>query len=259
MVKIHPTAVVSSNAIIGVDVEIGPFCIIEDDVEIGDGSKIRSNVLIDSGVRLGKNVQVFSGAVLGTAPQDLKYKGEKTYLEVGDNTIIREYATLNRGTNFSWKTTVGSNCLLMAYVHVAHDCVLGNNVILSNSVNMAGHVTIEDYVIIGGLTAIHQFVRIGQHTMIGGGYRVPKDVPPYILAMGEPLQFGGLNAVGLTRRGFSSEVQLALKRAYKLVFRSSLTKNEAIERLKIDFADVSEVQNIVTFLQKCERGIIKGR
>lgn len=258
MTKIHPTAIVSSNAKIGTDVEIGPFCIIEDDVEIGDGCKIRSHVLIDSGVRLGKNVQVFSGAVLGTAPQDLKYKGEKTYLEVGNNTIIREYATLNRGTNHSWKTVVGSNCLLMSYVHVAHDCVLGNNVILSNSVNMAGHVTIEDYVIIGGLTAIHQFVRIGQHTMIGGGYRVPKDVPPYILAMGEPLQFGGLNAVGLTRRGFSSDVQLALKRAYKLVFRSSLTKREAIERLKNDFADVPEVQNIVTFLQKCERGIIKG-
>ena len=258
MAIIHPTAIVHPDAKLGQDVEVGAFSIIEADVEIGEGCRIKSHVYIDSGTRLGQNVQIFSGAVLGTAPQDLKYNGEKTFLEVGDNTTIREYATLNRATDYSWKTIVGKNCLLMAYVHIAHDCISGDNVIISNAVNMAGHVLIDKFAIIGGITAIHQFVHIGQHCMIGGGLRVPKDVPPYILAMGEPLQYGGLNSVGLTRRGFSAETLSNLKKAYKSVFRSSLTKKEAVAQLRADFPGCSEVQIVADFLENSERGVIRG-
>lgn len=224
MAIIHPTAIVHPDAKLGQDVEVGAFSIIEADVEIGEGCRIKSHVYIDSGTRLGQNVQIFSGAVLGTAPQDLKYNGEKTFLEVGDNTTIREYATLNRATDYSWKTIVGKNCLLMAYVHIAHDCIIGDNVIISNAVNMAGHVLIDKFAIIGGITAIHQFVHIGQHCMIGGGLRVPKDVPPYILAMGEPLQYGGLNSVGLTRRGFSAETLSNLKKLTNRFFAAASRK-----------------------------------
>ncbi len=258
MVTIHPTAVVHPGAELGKDVEVGPYSIISEDVIIDDGCKLKSHVVIDRGARLGKNITVYTGAVLSTPPQDLKYKGEKTYLEIGDNTTIREYATLNRGTTHSNRTRVGKNCLLMAYVHVAHDCVIGNNVILSNAVNMAGHVEIGDFAGIGGITAIHQFVHIGPHCFIGGGFRVVKDVPPYVLAMGEPLQYGGLNTTGLTRRGFSPETQADIKRAYKVVFRSNYTKKEALEVLRRDFRNSAEVQEIADFWEKSERGLIKG-
>ena len=259
MAIIHPTAIVHQNAELGKDIEIGPYTIVEADVVIGDGCRIRSHAMIDNGTRLGKNIEVFTGAVLGGPPQDLKYDNEKTYLEVGDNTTIREYATLNRGTTYSGKTVVGENCLLMAYVHVAHDCVLGRNVILSNSVNMAGHVIIDDYAGIGGLTAIHQFAKIGQHSFVGGGYRVSKDIPPYILAMGEPLQFGGLNAVGMARRGFSEETLSRLKQAYRIVFRSNLLKAQALEKLRSEFGDCPEVRNVVSFFEDSTRGVIRGR
>jgi UDP-N-acetylglucosamine acyltransferase len=208
---IHPTALVHPRAELGDGIEIGPYSIIEDDVIIGNNCKIQSHVYIDSGTRLGEGIKISKGAVLGTAPQDLKYKGEKTYLEVGEGTAIREFATLNRGTDYSYKTVVGKNCFLMAYCHIAHDCIIGNNVIISNAVNMAGHVEIDEYVGIGGLTAIHQFVKIGQHCFVGGGLRVQKDIPPYILAMGEPMQYGGVNHVGLSRRGFSLEVLREIK------------------------------------------------
>ena len=258
MAKIHPTAIVHPGVELGKDVEIGPFSIINDNVIIGDGCKIKSQVLIDSGSRLGKNVAVFSGAVLGTAPQDLKYNGEKTYLEVGDNTIIREFATLNRGTAHSTRTIIGQNCLLMAYVHVAHDCIIGNDVIIANAVNMGGHVVIGDYAGIGGITGIHQFVHIGQHAFVGGGYRITKDVPPFILAMGEPLQYGGLNTIGLKKHGFSSDAMLMIKRAYKIVYRSGLTKKAALDKLQQDFENSPEVRVIARFLAQSERGIIKG-
>jgi UDP-N-acetylglucosamine acyltransferase len=258
LAKIHPTAIVDSKAELGNNVEIGPFSIIEGDVMIEEGCKLQSHVLIASGARLGKNIFVGKGAVLSTEPQDLKFKNEKTYLEVGDSTVIREFATLNRGTSHSYKTVVGENCFLMAYMHIAHDCIIGNNVIISNAVNMAGHVVIEDYAAVGGLTAIHQFVRIGQHSFVGGGLRIPKDVPPYILAMGEPLQYGGTNHIGLSRRGFDKEVLLEIKRAYKLIYRSNLTVSEAIAEIESTLKSLPEIKNIIDFVEKSERGLIRG-
>jgi UDP-N-acetylglucosamine acyltransferase len=199
---------------------------------------------------------VFTGAVLGTIPQDLKFGGEETTLEIGERTTIREYATLNRGTKDRWKTTIGSDCLLMAYSHVAHDCAIGNHCILANAVNLAGHVVIEDWASIGGMVAVHQFVHIGQHCFIGGAYRVTKDVPPYILAVGEPMTYGGLNSVGLSRRGFSEQAIAALKRAYKLLYKSKLNVRQAIKRIREESELTPEVQNVLAFIEKSERGII---
>ncbi|HQV33106.1 MAG TPA: acyl-ACP--UDP-N-acetylglucosamine O-acyltransferase [Calditrichia bacterium] len=258
MTKIHPTALVDPHAELGTGVEVGPFAVIESDVQIGDNCEIHSHVKVSSGTRLGEGVIAHQGAVLGSAPQDLKYKDEKTYLEIGDKTVVREYATINRGTDYNWKTEIGKNCLLMAYVHVAHDCILGNNVIIANSVQMAGHVVIEDFVGVGGLTAIHQFVHIGKHAFIGGGFRIIKDVPPFILAMGEPLQFGGLNSVGLTRRGFTQEQLLEMKRAYKTIYRSNFTRTEALDHLRNAFAPSPIISDIADFLEKSDRGLIKG-
>jgi UDP-N-acetylglucosamine acyltransferase len=254
---IHKTAQVSSKAEIGQNVEIGPFTVIEDDVIIGNETIIGSNVIIASGARIGEKCNIFHGAVLATVPQDLKFGNEKTTLEIGKNTTIREYATLNRGTTDHWKTVVGDNCLLMAYSHVAHDCTLGNNVIIANSVNMAGHVTIEDFVGIGGMVPIHQFVKIGKHTFVGGGFRVPKDVPPYIRAMGEPLRYAGLNSVGLQRRGFSSEALSELKKAYRIFYRSNLTVEKALKKIEAEIRPIAEVQEMVRFIKSCERGIIR--
>ena len=258
LAKIHPTAIVDSKAELAENVEIGPFSVIENDVMIDDGTKIQSHSLIASGTRLGKNIFIGKGAVLGTQPQDLKFKNEKTYLEVGDSTVIREFATLNRGTSFSYKTVVGRNCFLMAYVHVAHDCIIGNNVIISNGVNMGGHVIIEDNVSIGGLSAIHQFVKLGQHCFVGGGLKITKDIPPYILAMGEPLQYGGTNYVGLSRRGFSEDVILEIKRAYKLIYKSEFTVSEAIKEIEEKLKPLPEIKIIVEFVKKSERGIVRG-
>ena len=254
---IHKTAQISAKAEIGQNVKIGPFSIIEDDVIIGNNTEISSNVVIASGARIGENCKIFNGAVLATVPQDLKFKNEKTTLEIGNNTTIREFATLNRGTTDHWKTVVGSNCLLMAYSHVAHDCTLGNNVIIANSVNMAGHVTIEDFVGIGGMVPIHQFVKIGKHTFIGGGFRVPKDVPPYIRAMGEPLRYAGLNSVGLQRRGFAQDTLSELKKAYRIFYRSNLTVSKALEKIESDLKPIDEIKDLVRFIKSCERGIIR--
>jgi UDP-N-acetylglucosamine acyltransferase len=254
---IHKTAVISSKAEIGKNVSIGPFTIIEDDVKIDDGTTIASSVLVAEGTKIGKNCRIFHSAVLGTIPQDLKFKGEKTTLEIGDNTIVREFATLNRGTKDRWKTKIGNNCLLMAYSHVAHDCIIGNNVIIANSVNMAGHVIMDDFVGIGGLSAIHQFVRIGKHTFIGGGWRVSKDVPPYILAMGEPLRYSGLNRVGLLRRGFSEKTLSILKGTYRIVLQSKLNIPDALRRVESEIEPIPEVQDILSFFRDSERGVIR--
>jgi len=257
MTEIHPTAVVNKDAQIGENVSIGPFSIIEKNVRIGKNSTIASNVLIASGTLLGEECKIHNGAVLGTNPQDLKFEDEETFLQIGNNTTIREFATLNRGTTHSMYTRVGANCLIMAYAHVAHDCQIGNNVIMANSVNLAGHVVIEDFVGIGGLTPIHQFVRIGTQTFIGGGYRIPKDVPPYILAMGEPLRYAGLNKTGLLRRGFSNETLSALRNAYKILYRQNNTKDEAINIISEKYSEVSEAMHLVEFLKNSERGIIR--
>jgi UDP-N-acetylglucosamine acyltransferase len=254
--KIHNTAIIHPNAQIADDVEIGPFTIVEDDVQISSGTKISSNALIASGTRIGNNCNIYNGVVLGTVPQDLKFGGEKTTLEIGNNTTIREFATLNRGTTDHWKTVVGDNCLLMAYSHVAHDCTIGNNVILSNSVNMAGHVTIEDYVIVSP-SLIHQFVKIGKHTFIGGASKVRIDVPPYILAVDDPLRYGGLNSVGLKRRGFDDSTLASIKKAYKIIYRSKLLLADALKKVENELDPIDEVKDIVSFFRNSERGVIR--
>jgi UDP-N-acetylglucosamine acyltransferase len=253
----HPTAVVSPKAEIAQNVKIGPFAIIEDDVIIGDGCVIGSSALIADGTRLGDNCRVFHSAVLGTIPQDLKFKGEKTTLEIGNGVTIREFATLNRGTVDRLKTVIGDNCLLMAYAHIAHDCVLGKHVVIANAVNMAGHCIIEDYVGVGGMCPIHQFVRIGKHSFIGGGLRVHKDVPPFILAMGEPLRYGGLNNVGLKRRGFSDEALAAIKKTYRILYQLNLTTQDALAKIEQEIEPIPEVRDIISFIRESERGVIR--
>lgn len=257
MTSIHPTAIVHPQAQLGENVVVGPFTIIEDDVKIGNDVQIASHVLIHAGTRVGDRCRIFKGAVLGTDPQDLKYAGEKTTLEIGDETTVREFCTLNRGSSHRHRTVIGKKCLLMAYVHVAHDCILGDNVILANAVNMAGHVTIEEFVSIGGMTPIHQFVRIGRHAFVGGGLRVNQDVPPYILAAGEPIQFAGINRIGLTRRGFSAETLSRLKQVYKLIYRSGLNTTQALQQIEATIEPTVEVKYVVDFIKSSERGIIK--
>lgn len=254
---IHPTAIVDPQAELDEDVSIGPYSIINSDVKIDKGTKIGSHVLIDSGTIIGKNCQIHKGAILGTPPQDLKFGGEKTYLKIGDNTIIREYATLNRGTEWRGGTIIGKNCFIMIYAHIAHDCLIGDHVILANSVNLAGHIEIGDYVIIGGVVPVHQFVKIGSHSIIGGGFRVQKDVCPFMMVAGYPLRTVGLNLVGLKRRGFPEKTIHILKQVYKILFRSKLNTSEAVEKIKNEMELIPEVKEILDFIQKSERGIIK--
>jgi UDP-N-acetylglucosamine acyltransferase len=255
-IRIHPTAIVDPKTEIDSGVTIGPYCVIEANVRLGKNCWLGPHVHIAPGTRLGADCRIFTGAVLGTIPQDLKFGGEETTLEIGERTTIREFATLNRGTKDHWKTTVGSDCLLMAYSHVAHDCSIGNHCILANAVNLAGHVVVEDWVSFGGMVPVHQFVRIGQHSFVAGAYRVTKDVPPYIRAMGEPMTFGGLNSVGLRRRGFSATTLVKLKRAYKLLYRSKLNVSQAVQRIREECELTPEVQHVLAFIEKSERGII---
>lgn len=256
--NIHPTAIVSPKAQIAPDVKIGPFCVIEDDVVIEEGCELQSHVIVKDGARLGKNVKVAHGAVLASPPQDLKFKGEKTTLEIGENTVIREFATLNRGTDYHWKTSIGKNCFIMSYVHVAHDCIIGDHVIIANSVQMAGHVEVGDFVGIGGLTAIHQFVKIGKYSFVGGGLKINKDIPPYIRAMGDPVRFGGTNYVGLSRKGFTNEQINKIKDAYRLIYYGNLPIRKAVESLKERGDLTPEQEEIIRFVENSERGIIRG-
>lgn len=255
---IHPSAIIHDEATIGDGVEIGPWAIIGPGVTVGEGTRIGSNVLIDGETTVGAHCHIFHGAVLGTAPQDLKFKGERTRLIVGDRTTIREYATLNRGTAASGETVVGSDCLLMAYTHVAHDCRVGNHVVLSNAVNMAGHVVIEDWAIVGGLTPIHQFVRIGAHAFVGGGSRIPQDIPPYCKAAGNPPKLYGLNSVGLDRRGFSKETRQAIKQAYRLVFSPRLTVTQGLAKAEAEVVQLPEVRQFLQFIRDSDRGVTQG-
>jgi UDP-N-acetylglucosamine acyltransferase len=255
-IRIHPTAIVDPKAEIDAGVTIGSYGVIESNVRLGKNCWLGPHVHVASGARIGAGCRIFTGAVLGTIPQDLKFEGEETTLEIGERTTIREFATLNRGTKDHWKTIVGSDCLLMAYSHVAHDCIIGDHCILANAVNLAGHVVVEDWASIGGMVPVHQFARIGQHCFVGGGLRVAKDVPPYILAMGEPLTFGGLNSVGLSRRGFPEATLTVLKRAYKLLYKSKLNVSQAVQRIREECALTPEVQNVLAFIEKSERGII---
>lgn len=253
--RIHPTAIVHEGAELGAGVVVGAYSVIGPGVRIGDGTEIGPHVFLERNTVLGEDCRISKGAVLGTDPQDLKFKGEDTWLEVGDRSVIREFATLNRGTSASGRTTVGSDCLLMAYTHVAHDCELGNHVILSNSVNMAGHVTIEDWAIVGGVTPIHQFVRIGAHAFVGGGSRIPQDVPPYCRAAGNPPKLYGLNSVGLERRGFSADVRSALKKAYRRVFMSGLNVSQGVAKARDEVEQIPEVKHFLSFIDESERGV----
>lgn len=255
IIEIHPTAIVDVSAELAPGVSVGPYSIIGPNVRVGARTRIASHVLVERDTTVGEECTISQGVVLGTDPQDLKYMGEPTSLSIGDRTVIREYATLNRGTAASGMTSVGSDCMLMAYTHVAHDCRLGNHVILSNAVNMAGHVTIDDWAIVGGLTPIHQFVRIGQHAFVGGASRVAKDVPPFVKAAGSPMQLYGLNSVGLQRRGFSEEVRRELKRAYRLFFASSHNTTQALARAREELRALPEVEVFLSFFENSERGV----
>ena len=258
-IEAHPTALIHKTAEISDDVKIGPYAVIENDVVIGKNTVIGSHVLVAEKTRIGSECNIFKGAAIGAIPQDLKFHGEDTYLEIGNKTTIREFATLNRGTEDLGKTVVGSNCLVMAYVHIAHDCIIGNNVILANSVNMGGHVVIEDHVTVGGMTPIHQFVRIGAYAFLGGAYRVPKDVPPFVLAAGEPLIFRTLNLIGLKRRGFTSETIKAISKAYKQIYDKNLRLEEGLAILKSGESSLPEITQVIDFFENSSRGVIGAR
>jgi UDP-N-acetylglucosamine acyltransferase len=254
--RIHPTAIVSPDAEIGSNVEIGAFAIIGEGCTVGDGCVISPRATLERNVTTGPNVIVGIGSILGGAPQDLKYAGEETTVEVGEGTVIREYVTINRGTSHSFKTTVGNHCLLMSYVHIAHDCNVGNSVILSTVVQLAGHVTIEDKAIISGVSAVHQFARIGRHSFIGGFSRVSKDIPPFLKAVGNPVKLYGLNTIGLQRSGMDENTIRELKRAYRLLFRSDLNVTQAIERAHTELEPLPEVKELVGFVEASVRGVV---
>jgi UDP-N-acetylglucosamine acyltransferase len=260
MANIHPLATVHPNAKLGENVEVGPYAYIEEHVEIGDGSKILPHATIFNYVKMGKNCNVFPGAVVGAVPQDLKFEGEETFVEIGDNVNIRECATINRGTKASGRgvTKIGNNCLLMSYVHVAHDCIVGNNCILVSYVGIAGETDVDDWAIIGGSTVAHQFSRIGKHAMVGGGSKINKDVPPFVLCGREPLSYAGVNIVGLRRRGFSSDQIRSIKDMYDIIYNSGLNTTDACARIEAEYPQTEERDTILAFIRGSKRGIIKG-
>ncbi len=253
---IHPSAIIDKDAVIGANVSVGPGAIIGPRCFVGDGCVIAAHAVLEEYVRLGTEVTIGIGTILGGLPQDLKFKGEETWVEVGDRTVIRDYSTVNRGTSQSFKTTVGSDCYLMTYVHLAHDCHVGNGVIISNGTQLAGHVTIEDKAILSGLIAVHQFGKIGRYAFIGGMARVNKDVPPYVKAVGNPIKLYGLNSIGLARNGFTPEVIHELKKAYRLFFRSELNIAQALEQARAELSMSPEVKAFVDFVDDSQRGIV---
>lgn len=252
---IHPTAIIDPRATVAESATIGPYSIIGPNVVIGDRVRVDSHVLVERDTVVGDDCRLCNGAVLGTDPQDLKYAGEPTRLEVGQRTTIREYATLNRGTADAGTTRVGDECLIMAYAHVSHDSQVGNHVIIANCVGMGGHVEVGDWAIIGGVTAIHQFVRIGKHSFVGGGSRVPQDVVPYTLVAGSPCAAFGLNLVGLRRRGFARESIQQLRDAYRTIFQSNLNVTQALEALESQAGRSPEVDHVIEFIRNSDRGI----
>jgi len=254
--NIHPTALIDPTAQIGSDVDIGAFAIVGPQCVVGDGCFIAARATLERNVTLGAMVKVGVGTVLGGDPQDLKYKGEHTVVEVGEGTTIREYSTINRGTTQSFKTTVGKNCFLMSYVHLAHDCHVGDGVIISNGTQLAGHVTIDEKAILSGLVAVHQFATIGRYSFIGGCSRVAKDVPPYVRAVGNPIKLFGLNTIGLERNGFPEDVRRELKRAYRLFFKSELNLSQARERATAELHQYPEIQEFLAFFDRSDRGSV---
>jgi UDP-N-acetylglucosamine acyltransferase len=249
---VHPDAKVADNVV------IEPFVSIDRDVVIGEGTRIGSSVTILSGTRIGKNCNIFPGAVIGAIPQDLKFRGEYTTVEIGDNNTIREYVTVNRGTASKGKTVVGNNNLLMAYVHIAHDCKVGNYVILGNNTQLAGEVIIDDWAIISGMTGIHQFCRIGSHVMIAGGSLVRKDVPPFIKAGREPLSYVGINSIGLRRRNYSNEKIREVQDIYRYIYQKGLNTAQAVEIIEAEMAATQERDEVLLFVKDSKRGIIRG-
>lgn len=249
---VHPQAKVAKNVV------IEPFVNIEKNVEIGEGTWIGSNVTIMEGARIGKNCKIFPGAVISAIPQDLKFDNEETLVRIGDNTTIREFVTINRGTKASMETVVGNNCLLMAYVHIAHDCIIGNNVILANAVNLAGHILISDWAIVGGMSAVHQFVNIGAHSMISGGSLVRKDTPPFVKAAREPLSFAGVNSIGLRRRGFDTEKISEIQEIYRTIYLRGMNVSQAVAHIEREMIGTPERDEILSFISKSTRGIMKG-
>lgn len=255
---IHPSAIVSSKAIIAEDVSIGPYSVIGDQVEIGSGTVIGPHTTIDPFVKIGENCRIFQFAAIGAPPQSLKFKGETSQVVIGDDCIIREFVTIHRGTEFGGGLTrIGDSCFLMAYTHIAHDCIVGNQVVMANNATLAGHITIGDYATVGGLVAIHQFVRVGEYAFIGGKSAVTKDIPPYVIASGDRATLHGLNQVGLKRHGFSPEVLSQLKKAYRLIFRFGLTLKEAIERVLAEVDPLPEVTHFIQFIKSTQRGITR--
>ena len=257
--KIHETAVIAPGARIGKDVEIGPYAVIGANVIIGEGTKICPHVVIDGWTSIGNHCVIFPGASIGAEPQDLKFYGEKSYVFIGNNTKIRECCTVNRATGEGEETRIGNDCLMMAYSHVAHNCVVGNNVILANAATLAGHVVVEDRAIIGGLAGVHQFVKIGRNAMIGGATKIVQDIPPFVIVDGNPAKVAGLNNVGLSRAGMSSEVRRNLKKAYRILYRSGLSLPQAIAVMEQELESCEEVEHLMRFLRNAERGICRGR
>ncbi|MBW1962738.1 MAG: acyl-ACP--UDP-N-acetylglucosamine O-acyltransferase [Deltaproteobacteria bacterium] len=255
---IHPTAIVDAKAEIASEVEIGPYSIIKGDVIIGSGTVIGSHVVIEPYVSIGPDCQIFQYAAIGAVPQSLKFEGEKTYVKIGRGTIIREFATIHRGTGFGGGLTeIGEECFVMAYAHIAHDCKIGRKVVLANNATLGGHIFIGDHATVGGLVAIHQFVRIGDYAFIGGASAMVKDVPPYVIAAGPRIKLHGLNIVGLKRHGFSENTISLLKKTYRIVFRIGLTLNEAIERIRAEVDQIPEVVNFINFITSSQRGITR--
>ncbi len=255
---ISTLAIIHPDAKLGKDVVVEPFAIIEADVVIGDGTLIGSSAVIKDGAVIGKNCKVLTGAIIAGEPQDLKFRGEKTTAVIGNNTTIREYATVNRGTAARGTTTVGDNCLIMAYAHVGHDCEVRDNVILVNRVSLAGEVVVEDYAIIAGHCGIHQFVRVGAHSMIGGLLKLGRDIPPYVRAAHDPVAYVGINSVGLSRRGFSSEVIREIQDIYRIVFQSKLAVSTAVARIESEFEPSEHRDAVLEFIKNSKRGLIKS-
>ncbi len=255
---IQPLAYVNPGATIADNVVIEPFVTIHKNVEIGEGTWIGSNVTIMEGAKIGKNCRIFPGAVISAVPQDLKFDGEMTQVVIGDNVTVRECVTINRGTKATGMTKVGNNCLLMAYCHVAHDCLLGDNVILANAVQLAGHVEVGNFAILGGLSAVHQFVKIGEHVMISGGSLVRKDVPHFTKAAREPLSYEGVNSIGLRRRGYESEKISEIQEIYRILYLRGLNNAKAISKIETEMPATKERDEIISFIKESDRGIMKG-
>lgn len=258
MSNISTLAYVHPNAELGENVTVEPFAYIDDNVTIGEGTIIMSNATVKSGSRIGKNCRIFPGAAIGGIPQDLKFRGEDTVAIVGDNTTVRECATVNRGTASKGKTVVGSNCLLMAYSHIAHDSILGNSIIVGNATQLAGEVEVDDFAILSGGTLVHQFTRIGKHVMIQGGTRLGKDIPPFIIAGREPVCYSGVNLIGLRRHNFSNEKINEIQEIYRLIYQSGYNFTDAIAKIEVTFERTPEMELIVDFVKDSPRGIVRG-